>query len=83
MTTSEILLSIFGGASIGLLITQLTNIGQYIGFKPFNCIVCMSLWSSFFIGGLYLFELYFLADIIAVATIGSVVSYFLTILIYK
>jgi hypothetical protein len=34
------------GASLGVTITKLTGIGDSIGFKPFNCFVCLSFWSG-------------------------------------
>ena len=34
------------GASLGVTITKLTGIGDKVGFKPFNCFVCLSFWTA-------------------------------------
>jgi len=42
----QILFIAFFSACAGVTITKLTGIGDKIGFKPFNCFVCLSFWTA-------------------------------------
>ena len=83
MTLTEILLSVLGGSSIGVITTQLTNIGERIGFKPFNCVVCLSIWSALGIAIGYVSGFPVAMTLLSVSMMASVISYFITIQIYK
>jgi len=73
------------GASLGVTITKLTGIGDLIGFKPFNCFVCLSFWSGQFF---YLIGQEYLTLQSGVYSIGAgftsaIFAYFLIDRIYR
>lgn len=73
------------GASLGVTITKLTGIGDSIGFKPFNCFVCLSFWSGvlFYLIGqdLSIYQTYVYS--VGAGFTASIFAYFLIDRIYR
>jgi hypothetical protein len=43
---NQILLEIIGAVMFSIYITEISNIGNRIGFKPFNCALCLAVWTA-------------------------------------
>ena len=92
----QILFIAFSSACAGVTITKLTGIGDKIGFKPFNCFVCLSFWTAVitffltvdlgtieFCGRMAILLPMLLAYSIGCGFIACIIAYFLIDRIYR
>jgi hypothetical protein len=81
----QILFIAFFSACAGVTITKLTGIGDKIGFKPFNCFVCLSFWTAVgsFFATVELPVLSLFSYSIGCGFIACIIAYFLIDRIYR
>lgn len=72
-------------ASIGVVMTKLTDIGEAIGFKPFNCYICLSWWIGIAHGllGLLTHQIDII-DVVGVGGLSSILAFiFVDVILYR
>lgn len=72
-------------ACIGVVMTKLTDIGESIGFKPFNCYICLTWWIGLAHGMLgYITYQVDVIDVVGIAGLSSVLAFiFVDIILYR
>lgn len=71
-------------ACISIVVTHLTGVGEFIGFKPFNCYICLAWWLGIAhsLLGVISYDCTLL-DVIGCGGLSAVLSYFGTKLIFR
>jgi hypothetical protein len=79
-----LLLAVYS-ACIGVVMTKLTDIGESIGFKPFNCYICLSWWIGIAHGCLGLLTHRIdIIDVVGVGGLSSILAYiFVDVILYR
>lgn len=78
-----LLIALMAGC-LSVVITKLTEIGDKIGFKPFNCFICLSFWCGF-VASIVASDLTVINCIYSLGSgfIASVVAYFIVDHIFR
>lgn len=77
-----LLIALMAGC-LSVVITKLTEIGDKIGFKPFNCFICLAFWTGFIAS--YMQDFSFINAVLSLGTgfVASVVAYFIVDHIFR
>lgn len=72
-------------ACIGVVMTKLTDIGEAIGFKPFNCYIRLSWWIGIAHGMLGLLTNRIdIIDVVGVGGLSSILAFiFVDVILYR